>query len=213
MLDPQRVKESSEAQISAVGGEFLPSLPCIAPEELKLRTSVEVAQRTLVLAVLVNLSFGMPLRAGHEWLTSHGLLEAASANERAVLREDTPLDRASLDRLRWSIEPLWAAAWTGGLVSDLSPTQPIADSLASLLPDLRTQESPADFLRRYTVRSLDDIYVKLDLFYRAHWYVRDCQLTGRNSAPFNFGIVQLRRQLLEWVAHRDSEWDDVDLGT
>jgi len=67
--------------------------------------------------------------------------------------------------------------------------------------------------QRYSLRSREEIYSKLDLFYRAHWYTRDCQLTGRSSSPFNLGVVQLRRQLLEWVADNESDWDHVELST
>jgi len=212
-VDPLRVKNASEAQIRAEGGGVNTSLPYIGLDELALRASDAVADRTLVLHVLVNLSFGMPGKLGREWLSSHGAIDAASPREMTLLSIDSPLDSKAQNRARWNIEALWAAAWAGGLVDELLPTQRIGDELASRLPNLQVLEAPDDFRKRFTLRVLEDIYPKLDLFYRAHWYVRECQLTGKESAPFNFGIVQLRRQLLEWVAHEESEWDHVELST
>ena len=74
-------------------------------------------------------------------------------------------------------------------------------------------EPANNFLEKYTVRSSEEIYTKLDLFYRAHWHARNCQLSGENPGKFNLGVVQQRRQFLEWVLHNDVEWDDVDLST
>lgn len=158
---------------------------------------------------LHNLSVSL----ARQWLAAHGLLEAASTEELRLLNTVAPLDERQKGRLRWNIESLWAAVWSGGFVDELSPTQPITGTLVSLLPDLRAAESPDRFLGRFRLRGVEDLYEKLDLFYRAHWYARDCQLAGRNSEPFELGVVQCRRQLLEWAMHAEADWDDVDLST
>lgn len=213
MIEPSKVKAASEAAIRAVGGEVLDTLPLIGFDELNVRTSLAVAQRALVLSVMVNMSFGAPSDIARPWLAEHGLLEAVSAKELTLLAADASLDEGQKNRLRWKVESLWAAAWAGGLVDDLTPTQSIQDTLASLLPDLRSAEPPNDFLRRFRLRPAAELYEKLDLFYRAHWYARNCQLAGKDSAPFNLGVVQCRRQLLEWATHVEADWDDVDLCT
>ena len=207
------MKAASEASIRAAGGESPATLPEIGLDELHVRSSLEVAQRALVLNVLVNMSFGAPPSIGRQWLAAHGLLDAGSLEELTFIKTAAMLDEQHRIRLRWNIESLWAAVWAGGLVDDLSPTQRIQDTLASLLPDLRSAESPDAFLLRFRLRSVEELHGKLDLFYRAHWYTRNCQLTGKDAAPFNLGIVQCRRQLLEWVTHAEAEWNYVDLST
>jgi hypothetical protein len=213
MLDPILVKIASEAAIRASGGDASPALPQIGLDELTLRSSAEVAQRAVVLNVLVNVSFGVPPPLALQWLESHDLIGTASADELGLLQTQVPLDDVQRNRLRWNIESLWAAAWSGSLVDDLEPAQAIADTLASLLPNPGKGESPNEFLERYRLRALSEIYPKLDYLYRAHWYARKCQLTGKDPAPFSLVIVQSRRRLLEWVTHADVDWEDGDLST
>jgi hypothetical protein len=123
------------------------------------------------------------------------------------------LDETVLNALRWEIEPLWAAVWTGSLTEELSPTQHVDDQLASLLPSLARGDTPQAFLSCFSLRSLPELYAKLDLFYRAHWFARDSHLNGNDAGPFKLGIIQGRRKFLEWATHADSQWDDIDLPT
>ena len=219
-LDPEReaaftarVKDSSEAQIRAEGGGVNKSLPRITLDELRLRSADSIADRALVLHILVKVSFGMHPSRGLEWLTSQGAVHAASPRELGLLSMDTPLDGETRNRARWNIEALWAVAWVGGFIAELGPTQPIGDELASLFPTSQSPKESYDFRKRFALRTLKDIYSTLDLFYRAHWYVRDCQLTGKDPVPFNAGVVHERRQLLEWVVHEEDSWDHVELST
>ena len=211
--DPSRVKAASEAAIRAAGGGVHETLPHIDLDELDLRSTVSVAHRALVLHVLVNISFGAPPNVGREWLSAHGLLDAASHHELSILQGSDALTELQKSQLRWNIESLWAAAWSGGLIDYLSPTQPLQDSLAGLLPNLRSADSPDDFLSQFRLRPLHELHERLDLFYRAHWYARNCHLTGKDSSPFYLGVVLFRRQLLEWVTHASADWDHVDLCT
>lgn len=212
MIDPSKVKAESEAAIRAAGGQPLDTLPYIDLEELSLRTSLEVAQRALVLNVLVNLSFGAPPSIAHGWLAKHSLLEELSDRERNFLFGNSLEDRQR-NELRWGIESLWSAVWAGGMIRDLSPTQPVQDSLASLMPSLRSSEPPDAFLERFRLRSLEELYPTLDLFYRAHWFARNAHLRGEDSGGFNLGVVQCRRRLLEWATHSGAGWEAVDLST
>ena len=213
MLDAQHVKADSERTIRALGGEVLESLPVIGFDELALRPSGDVAARALVLNLLVQMSFGAPAEVAREWLRSNYLLGAIAPSESAWFEGKGPVDLATRQRLRWCIEPLWAAAWAGALVDELGPTQPVPNTLAALLPGLRDMGSPKSFLQRFRLRPLEALYPKLDLFYRANWFTRNCRLTGRDPTPFNAGIVQARRELLEWTAHAGVGWDDVEMST
>ena len=213
MLDVQRVKADSERTIRALGGEVLETLPVIGSDELVLRPGADVAARALVLNLLVQMSFGAPAEVAREWLVSNRLLGAVAPSEAAWFEGKGPVDAATRQRLRWCIEPLWAAAWAGSLVDELGPTQPVPNTLAALLPGLRDMESPKAFLQRFRLRSLEALYPTLDLFYRANWFTRNCGLTGRDPAPFNPGIVQARRELLEWTTHAGVGWDDVEMST
>ena len=213
MPDQLQVKRESESEILAVGGKICDWLPFIAPDELSLRDTYAVAQRALVLSTLVNVSFGAPLQTAKDWLEEHDLLGTLSVRESAILSEVNAPDETSRNKLRWNIESLWAIAWVGCLFDGLTPLQSISDQLAVQLPNLPANESSAEFYRRFRMRTKDEIYRKLDLFFRSHWYTRDCHINGTSSTPFNPGIVHFHRLPLEWVCNSHMDWDNVDLST
>jgi hypothetical protein len=206
-------KGESEAAILALGGRINVGLPQIDLTEIHPRDSREVADRTLVLGVLVQMSFGAPLKLARPWLEVHCLTKALSSEEREIVLAEADPSETLRNRLRWNIEALWAAVWAGGLVDDLGPITPIGDQLAGLLPDLRTQEPPRRFLEAFHIRPPEVLLGKLDLLYRAHWAARDCRVSGSTDCPFNEGVVHERRKLLEWALNPTVDWDDVEMST
>ena len=213
MLDLPIIKRESESYITSLGGKVLDTLPTIGLEEISTRDNKAVAQRALVLNVMVNISFNAPLSIANEWLSANDLHAALSEKESSILNGSQPLDEKAKNLLRWDIESLLAAAWVGQLTQYLTPVQPIPDNLATFFPSLKVKFDTDSFYSKFRVRSEEELYPKLDLFYRAHWYARNCHLKGQNSDPFNLGVVQDRRLLLEWVLNRNTEWDNVDLST
>jgi hypothetical protein len=213
MIDLAIVKKESEAFILSQGGKICDSLPFIGPEEIVLRTSDDIASRALALNILVNISFNAPVAMAHEWLKSYNLLSALTPKELSIVTSSSEPSQETLNYLRWYIESLTVGAWAGGLEEELSPLSPIPDSLASHFPSLKDNESPAAFFSKFSLQPEGELLKKLDLFYRSHWYTRDCHLSGHQSQPFHFGIVQQRRHFLEWVLHDGIGWDAVDLST
>lgn len=212
MRSPHDVKLASEAALRALGGFSPDSLPEIGLDELELRPSIEVARRALVVHGLLGLSYDVPPSEIRDWFDRHDLLDAVSPEEQPFL-DAAVLDDKQKNLMRWNVEPLWAAAWAGGFVADLGPAQPIGDMLASFFPRIDDSDSPDAFLGRFRLRPLEELHEKLDLFYRAHWYARDCHINGKDARPFHIGVVRCRRQLLEWATHPDDGWDEVDLST
>jgi hypothetical protein len=210
---PEQIKAESEQWILNAGGTILDSLPWIGMGELSLRDKDDIARRALVLHILVNISFGAPLKFCKDWLQRYALLGAVSQKELQALSSSETLDEKTQSMLRWNIESLQTAAWIGGFTDDLTPTLAIPNSLASYFPNLRTGESPDRFLQEFTCRSLEEIYPVLDLFYRAHWHTTNCGLTGKDPSPMNHGIVHCRRKMLEWAAHAACDWDNVEMST
>jgi hypothetical protein len=211
--NPAVVKNESELAILALGGRVCSSLPVIELAELRPRGPREVADRALVLAALVQMSFGTPRKLVKSWLHANSLAGCLSAGERAVVDDSEGPAASTRSRLRWNMEGLWAAVWAGGLVDDLSPATPIGDELATLVPDLRTQESPGRFLDSFSLRPTNVLLATLDLLYRAHWAARDARQSGAEDCPFNEGVVHERRKFLEWSLNADVDWDDVDMST
>lgn len=213
LLDLSVVKRESEEYVLSRGGGICDWLPSVGLEEISLRDSANVASRALALNILVNVAFGAPIAIARRWLTDNELLDSLTAKESSIIVGECEPSEETRTCLKWQIESLWAAAWVGNLANELSPVQDISSSLASWFPSLRNNEPANAFFEKFNLRSRDDIYKKLDLFYRAHWHSRNCQLEGKDSDPFHPGPVQHRRHFLEWVLHSETKWDDVDLST
>jgi hypothetical protein len=90
---------------------------------------------------------------------------------------------------------------------------PVGDNLASLCPDLRYDQDGAKFVERMKLRPHEDIFRMLDLYYRAHWWTRNAQLTGQKTGALSIDIIMERRKALEWVLDGTENWDSVNMST
>jgi len=213
MTNSARIKSESEATVLALGGRINRALPVLDPSEFDIRSSHDIARRAAILSMMVQLSFGAPLKLVSGWLARHSLVGLLSPEERLVVVAEADPDEATKRRLRWNIEALWASVWVGGLVGELGPTSPIGDQLAGLVPDLRTNEPPDRLFEAFRMRDDYELLKTLDLFYRAHWAAVNARLSGVADCPFNEGVVYERRRLLEWSLNASVEWEDVEMGT
>jgi hypothetical protein len=213
MIEPTVVKKKSEAVIIAALGKICDSLPTIDTEDLTVRDARAVAERALALNALVNLAFGAPKEFVATWLLSNGLRAALSPKEQALLAKPGPVSESERNQLHWSLESIWSIAWIASLSEELTVTGDISRQLAGFFPKLRAQEPAEPFFVKVSVRNMDQLYEKLDLFYRAHWYARDCRIKGVADTSFNEGIMLYRRKPLEWVLHAGVGWDNVDVST
>ncbi len=58
-----------------------------------------------------------------------------------------------------------------------------------------------------------ELFMMLDLYYRLHWWMRDSELTGRDTGDVRLDIVMERRKALEWVMDLFCDWDSVEMST
>ncbi len=211
MIDPLKIKQQSELAIRTIGGKVYKSLGILDPSQLKVRDVKEIAQRALVLNVMVNVSHGAPQQVAFDWLRANDLLDALSKREANVIEAKNAPDYNTKMELRWGLESLWSLAWALNLFDDLTPMNPVSDDLADRFPGLRTGEPADGFYGHFNLRSNEELFERLDLFYRSLWYARDYHLRGRNPKPFNPGITFYRWQALQWATQAGSDWDEVDL--
>ena len=176
----------------------------------------EVIQRALVLNVRINLAFGMPPESARDWLTTNGLMGSLSPRESALVGGSA----RSGEQEKLQVEALWALAWALQLAPSLDHRAYCGDELATLLPDLRAQESAEAWRSRAepSLRSDDELLTELDLLYAMTWGVADANLSGAPTPgevdPYVFWE---RRRALEFVrADSDAghaDWDEIDLST
>jgi hypothetical protein len=211
-VDPIAVKTESEAAVRAAGGKICDWLPHL--ERASLRPHNEIVGRALVMNALLNIHFKAPIPIVAKWIEKHRLSSHLSNGERELLRRtNDDLSEQQVTDLFWYIEALWALMWVGGLIDDLPFQTPVEDRMASMCPSLERDEGPEKFAARMRVRSPDEVFRMLDLYYRVHWWARDGQLNGYSTEPASLDVVMERRKALEWALDPKCDWDDVPLNT
>jgi hypothetical protein len=103
--------------------------------------------------------------------------------------------------------------WVGGLIDDLPIDRCVEDYMIKLCPNLEKGENNSKFKRKMKIRTEDELYKKLDLYYRAHWYTEDGRINNYPTGEINGDIIMERRKALEWIYNNGFDWDDVELGT
>jgi hypothetical protein len=211
-FDALQIKAQSERQILALGGQICDWLPWV--EITEMRSADEIIDRTLITHALLNISFRAPTGIIRDWIDRQGLSGHLSPAERLIL--DKPNDQLTNQEqanLYWYIDCVWAFLWICSLIPDIPVTRQIDNTMAALLPNLQKNEDSVKFRASARIRSREEIYRMRDLYYRAHWYSRNCQLTGASSGDFNLDSIMERRRALQWTLDRDEEWDNWNQNT
>ncbi|MEZ9495842.1 DUF4272 domain-containing protein [Vibrio splendidus] len=108
---------------------------------------------------------------------------------------------------------MWALAWVGGKHDNLTLNTGVESSLAGMLPNFHEEEPAKNFIDSFSSRKQADIFEKLDMFYRAHWFARNNELSGKDSSLVDLSIIMERRKAFEWVSDNHEQWDDISLST
>lgn len=208
-LNPETVKRESETIIQKAGGQICDWLPMLdrdaGPREL-----FAVVRRALILNAMLQIYFKAPVDIIRNWIEQNGLENDLSDTERQILETDnSDLSDQQLTDLYWYIEALWALVWVGGLIKDLPFDEGVNDSLASLSPNLQHNEDGSKYAHKMRLRSRDEIFRMLDLYYRLHWWTRNAQLTGQETGKVQLDIIMERRKALDWVMDPTCDWDSV----
>lgn len=206
-MNLEQVREESELIAANLGYEVLPLLPLL-DDELRLRDREIVVARTLALGAVVACSYGFEHRQAYRWLKHERLLQSLTLEEQKFLSNPY-----KPNPFAYQVEGLWALAWSLKIVEELDFGKACAGNFVSLMPDLETQESSADFQGRAYLRTHEEIVAKCDLAYRLHWAVRQSELDGKSTpgkvAPY---VITERRRAFEWLLS-DENWDDISLDT
>lgn len=211
-INPEKVKHQNTSYLKSIGVDVIDHLPYI--ELNKFRSNEDVARRCLVMAALFQLSLGAPNEFIEDWLGENELLDCLTSHEQHLL--SSPFKEISEQEqtdLYWVIEAVWALVWVGSKHNNLTFNTGVEDTLAGMLPSFQKNESGAQFIKKFKLRSTKEIFTKLDQFYRAHWYARNNQLVGKSNPVANIDLIIERRKALEWVCNQNVNWDQISLDT
>ncbi|MFC1884938.1 DUF4272 domain-containing protein [Thermodesulfobacteriota bacterium] len=211
-INPKKIQRENTRALMAMGIPVVDHLPYL--DRSKFRKSEEVSKRCLILSAVLQLHFGAPNEFIENWLTSNNLISSLSDNEISLLStKHEELTEQQQTDLYWSIEAIWAFMWSGGKHPSLTFNTGVEDTLASMLPNIESNESAQIFLSNFKLLPKKDIFTQLDFFYRVHWFARNNYLTGVKSEKADLDIIMERRKALEWICNSSLDWDDIPLDT
>ena len=208
-INSQEVKHRSEQIILSAGGEILDWLPTIDVAEP--RTLNEVINRALVLNAMLQLHMNAPKHYIAHWIEENSLLHALTPTESAILNSQESLTDEEHYELYWSLESLWAIAWATNLIADLPFNREVGSELAMLSPNLQLNENRSKYETIMRLRSIEEIYTMMDLYYRLHWWVNNAVRINKSTGEVRFEVIKERRKALEWILDRHTVWDQMDL--
>lgn len=181
--------------------------PIDQPSQPVERTLEEVIGRALVMNALINVHFRAPVEVVRRWIEANGAAEHLSPRERALLAkpnaEVTSDERAGL---RGYVEALWALLWAGGVADGLAPGQPVPGHMATLVPNLKTNEDASKLRDRMHLRSAAEIADMRARYKSVHASIRD----GASLPLVSPEVVKERRKALEWLANPLVGWDELE---
>lgn len=166
-----KIKSENTKALRRAGIEVIDHLPVF--DDAEIRTDDAVAKRWIAMAALLQLHFKAPEPFIKDYLVENGLLEALTSEEKEILSAGyESLNEQQKTDLYWTIEAIWAFAWAGQNHDSLSLSTGVEDSLASMLPNFAEKEAAHSFIASYSLRPKKELFSKLDMLYRAHWFAR-----------------------------------------
>ena len=209
----EAIKKESEEIILKKGGKICDWLPIIERNN-QMRSNDELINRALILNAIVNIYFKAPVFIIKDWIEKYKLTPFLSKYEKELLdKKNENLTEQENTNILWLNEALWALMWAGKIIDDLPIDIGVENYMAKLCPNLEKGENDSKFKRKMKIRTRDEIFKKLDLYFRAHWYTRNGRLNNYSTGKMDDEIILERRKALEWLIDNTSDWDNISLDT
>lgn len=189
--------------------------------EIKERSSLEIAERTLALVAIVARSQQQEWVG--DWCRQFGVRDYLSDAERQFFDDSAP-DQQTIVNFSWRAEALVSLVWALGGLQEMPP---LSEQFWVLDTDFigASMKNPNAFRLSATKRPSQEIEEMEGFLYHQHWRLRDKQLGFNVGASYklesgeipvdemNPSVVYERRYGLSWVAGWGDDWDDVPTDT
>lgn len=211
-INPEKIKSKNTKALRRTGIEVIEHLPIL--ENPQFRKDEIIAQRMMILMAIFQLHLGAPNEVINNWIIENQLTDYLTRQEQNYLKSnyDKLPEQDQID-IYWFVEAIWTFAWIGGLHNKLTLNTGVEDSLASMIPNIQKNECAKSFIKTFKSRSEIDVFKTLDKFYRAHWFAKNNNLTGKKSESVDLDIIMERRKALEYACYDEYQWDEISLDT
>ncbi len=188
-------------------------------DELKPRSSREVAERSLALLAVIDHAHAVMERADRVHVPEEDypalptlFRVALSTSEVAFLDTPQPSEHECV-QFAWRAEALVSLLWALGHVSSLYPLNQQVNLKA--IPVIEAALlSPEAFIESAALRALNELEQAEHDLYHQHWRVRDARLFNKPMPEeLDPEIVYERRYGLSWILGWGDDWDEVPTDT
>lgn len=206
-------KQRSIATLKSEKVKFIEHLPVIETEaESKRRTTEEVAQRAIALAIVAVKGEGIEQSIIDKLVKDYNAESLFTPLEEAFISNPNP-SLQERTQFSWRYEGYWVMLWALGYVNTLKRPDSICD-VQKAIAFLRNYGSK-EFIKKARLRSQQEILDAADLIYRYHWAVTDARINDKDKhAGLDPGVVLERHYALNWlIGYMGQEWDDISTDT
>jgi len=202
--------------ISSLGIPTIDHLPFIESEnEVKLRSSEEIASRAVILAITNLVAFNNI--SGHEAkdiISEYSLDKYVTPEESDFLNK--PTDELK-NQMTWKCEGVWVLCWGLGIIEDLGTADILADlnQIDAEKYPIAQGIDPNSFIKKeHVIRSKKEILDQNDLYYRLNWACVNERIDGNELTEVHPGVVYERQYALNWlINYMDQDWDEITCDT
>jgi hypothetical protein len=184
-----------------------------SPDEV--RSSADVARRSLALFSVVDLALGADRTDILQWLKDNGLWSTLAPSEVGFIDTPSPSQKQTINA-GWLSERLVVLLWALGDIERLPLSNQQCDTrvFQDILPPF-ARVSVQEFVSRSGLRPKPELIAMADEILALHWEARDAERNGRTPRkPVDLEIVQERHHAINWVIGYDGlPWDEVTTDT
>jgi len=211
MFNMESIRNNTLKVLSENNIPMHPNLPLL--ERGNLKTPSEICQRIVALYSLAGLSNGAEGDLLKEWLVAENGWSFLSDIEQEKLNNGN-LTREELNELSWKQESLYVLCWCIFIIEDLVWPSSEAN-LDEVFPRIPPEVPISNFVGSARLRAEEEIIQMLDLYYCIHAAMMHPELWKGAviSSNLKIEVVLERRQALEWVCSKKSQWDEISLDT
>ncbi|WP_143696993.1 DUF4272 domain-containing protein, partial [Vibrio parahaemolyticus] len=187
-------------------------------EEIRVRTSKEVAER--VLAIIASIGKVHFPEENQRWIEENSIEQYLTPLELAFIQNPNPEQQDLID-YSWKVEALVSLIWSLNGLDNMPALNEQFDAWSNELV-IKALQKTEEFLTYSSLRNNEELEQMESYLYHQHWRVRDRDLGFNNDKPdkndpninqLNSGIVYERRYGMSWVSGYGESWDDVPTDT
>lgn len=187
-------------------------------EEIRVRTSQEVAER--VLAIIASIGKVHFPEENQRWIEENSIEQYLTPLELAFIQNPNPEQQDLID-YSWKVEALVSLIWSLNGLDNMPALNEQFDAWSNELV-IKALQKTEEFLTYSSLRNNEELEQMESHLYHQHWRVRDRDLGFNNDKPnkndpninqLNSGIVYERRYGMSWVSGYGESWDDVPTDT